>query len=261
MMNGTVIGSATPIVSDIPTGETNSTMTKDIGAFTTFMQALTANFGRNGTAAGLMVSAGASPTARRTSLKLHMIDGIVNASSISGALSELGVPHGHPCPDGRGQLPADQHPERPQPLHRPLPRGRLRHHGRPLPSDVHPLGRRGGSDGPGAHRLRLLRRPSLGGPVDVHRRRLHIPRGQDPPRRERDRRSRNLHHRRPSRLPEHGDPGAARLGHLCPRRASSAPDPVTYGILAALGVAVVVGSVYLYRLRRDLDRRKRGSSR
>ena len=59
------------------------------------MQALTSNFGRNGTAAGLMVSAGASFTATE-SLKLHMIDGIVNASSTSAALSDLGVPTNTP---------------------------------------------------------------------------------------------------------------------------------------------------------------------
>jgi membrane-bound serine protease (ClpP class) len=95
MMNGTVIGSATPIVSDIPTGETNTTMTKDIDAFTSLMQALTDNFGRNGTATGLMVSGGVSYGAT-DALRLHVIDGIVNASSVAGALSDLGVPSGAP---------------------------------------------------------------------------------------------------------------------------------------------------------------------
>src|SRR2546430_3177492 len=39
MVPGTVIGSATPIVSGIPTGEENTTLTKDINAFTAYMQA------------------------------------------------------------------------------------------------------------------------------------------------------------------------------------------------------------------------------
>ncbi len=36
------------------------------------------------------------------------------------------------------------------------------------------------------------------------------------------------------------------------------PNPVTFGILAVLAVLIVIGSIYLYRLRRDLDRRKTG---
>jgi len=47
MVPGTVIGSATPIVSGIPTGEENTTLTKDINAFTAYMQALTGSHGRN----------------------------------------------------------------------------------------------------------------------------------------------------------------------------------------------------------------------
>ncbi len=41
MEPGTTIGSATPIVSGIPTGEENSTMTKDINAFSSYMETLT----------------------------------------------------------------------------------------------------------------------------------------------------------------------------------------------------------------------------
>src|SRR5438445_12892335 len=37
MVPGTVIGSATPIVSGIPTGEENTTLAKDINAFTQYM--------------------------------------------------------------------------------------------------------------------------------------------------------------------------------------------------------------------------------
>src|SRR5208283_2611875 len=95
MANGTVIGSATPIVSDIPTGEENATITKDIDGFTAYMQALTSSFDRNGTATGLMVSNGVSYVASEA-LKLDVINGIVNSTSVAGALAEIGVPAGTP---------------------------------------------------------------------------------------------------------------------------------------------------------------------
>jgi len=60
MVPGTVIGSATPIVSGIPTGEENTTLTKDINAFTAYMQALTGSHNRNATATALMVARGVS---------------------------------------------------------------------------------------------------------------------------------------------------------------------------------------------------------
>src|SRR5438445_10651918 len=41
MLPGTVIGAATPIVSGIPTGEENSTLSKDIGAFKAYMITIT----------------------------------------------------------------------------------------------------------------------------------------------------------------------------------------------------------------------------
>jgi membrane-bound serine protease (ClpP class) len=85
MANGTVIGSATP----------GSTSTEDVNGFTAYMEALTSSFNRNSTAAGLMVSNGTSYVASEA-LKLHVISGIVNASSVSGALSLLGVPAGTP---------------------------------------------------------------------------------------------------------------------------------------------------------------------
>src|SRR5256712_9551835 len=56
MMPGTVIGAATPIVSGIPTGEENSTLSKDIGAFKAYMITLTGSYHRNATAAALMVN-------------------------------------------------------------------------------------------------------------------------------------------------------------------------------------------------------------
>src|SRR6266516_6227554 len=56
MMPGTVIRAATPIVSGIPTGEENSTLSKDIGAFKAYMITLTGSHHRNATAAALMVT-------------------------------------------------------------------------------------------------------------------------------------------------------------------------------------------------------------
>jgi membrane-bound serine protease (ClpP class) len=85
MANGTVIGSATP----------SSTSSEDVDGFTAYMQALTSSFDRNFTAAGLMVSNGTSYVATEA-LKLHVINGIVNSSSVAGALSAIGVPAGTP---------------------------------------------------------------------------------------------------------------------------------------------------------------------
>jgi membrane protein implicated in regulation of membrane protease activity len=52
-------------------------------------------------------------------------------------------------------------------------------------------------------------------------------------------------------------PGAIAPGIVPPANISS-PTPVTYAILAVLAVLIVIGSVYLYRMRRDLDSRKQG---
>jgi membrane-bound serine protease (ClpP class) len=60
MIPGTVIGSATPIVSGIPTGEENTTLTKDISAFTQYMITLTKHNSRNYNATALMVTKGVS---------------------------------------------------------------------------------------------------------------------------------------------------------------------------------------------------------
>jgi len=95
MVNGTTIGSATPIVSGIPTGEVNSTMAKDISAFTQYMEALTEANGRNSTATGLMVSSGLSYTVG-SAVKYDVITAMLNATTIQGALLELGVPSSTP---------------------------------------------------------------------------------------------------------------------------------------------------------------------
>ncbi len=90
MVNGTAIGSATPIVSGIPTGEENTTMTKDISALTTYMQALTRANGRNETATGLMVSRGKSYTDVQA-LKYNVITNATSATSVDQALQWLKV--------------------------------------------------------------------------------------------------------------------------------------------------------------------------
>jgi len=95
MVPGTVIGSATPIVSGIPTGEENSTLTKDISAFTNYMQSLTETNHRNATATGLMVVHGKSYTDLQA-IKYDIINARLNATSVAGALQELGVPASTP---------------------------------------------------------------------------------------------------------------------------------------------------------------------
>jgi len=90
MMNGTVIGSATPVLGTFPTGDSNTT-----AAFTAYMQALASNFGRNATATGLMVSAGASYVDQQA-LSLHVINGVIDSSTVSGALLQLGAPANTP---------------------------------------------------------------------------------------------------------------------------------------------------------------------
>jgi membrane-bound serine protease (ClpP class) len=95
MEPGTTIGSATPIVSGIPTGEENSTMTKDINAFESYMMTLTQSNGRNETATALMVTHGVSYP-DDAALRDHVINGIINSSTLQGALTYLGVPASTP---------------------------------------------------------------------------------------------------------------------------------------------------------------------
>lgn len=105
MEPGTTIGSATPIVSGIPTGEENTTLTKDINAFTSYMMTLTHANGRNETATGLMVTAGKSYPYDKA-LQYHVIDGVINSTTLAGALSYLGVPASAPIntPDIRASF-------------------------------------------------------------------------------------------------------------------------------------------------------------
>lgn len=105
MEPGTTIGSATPIVSGIPIGEVNTTLTKDINAFTSYMQTLTRAHGRNQTATGLMVTAGKSYPDDKA-LRYHVVDGVIDSTTLQGALTFLGVPATTPVntPDTRSSL-------------------------------------------------------------------------------------------------------------------------------------------------------------
>src|SRR2546422_3224540 len=93
MIPGTLIGSATPIVSGIPTGEENTTLTKDINAFTTYMVALTKHNGRNWNATALMVTKGVSyecgTVTSCTALKEGVIDTVLPANNTQQALTMM----------------------------------------------------------------------------------------------------------------------------------------------------------------------------
>ena len=95
MVPGTVIGSATPIVSGIPTGEENTTLTKDINAFATYMSTLTQDHGRNANATMAMVTHGVSYScgtfASCSALQMNVINQVLNANSTSQALTLLGA--------------------------------------------------------------------------------------------------------------------------------------------------------------------------
>jgi len=91
MVPGTVIGSATPIVSGIPTGEENTTLTKDINAFTQYMTALTGSHGRNATNAALMVTHGVSYDCQTvpscSARQKGVVDQVLPANSTQQALT------------------------------------------------------------------------------------------------------------------------------------------------------------------------------
>src|SRR6266566_1024395 len=96
MVPGTVIGAATPIVSGIPTGEENSTLSKDIGAFKAYMITLTGSHHRNATAAALMVTPPAQTYDCQTynscaAQRLGVINRVLNANNTQQALTLLGA--------------------------------------------------------------------------------------------------------------------------------------------------------------------------
>src|SRR6266849_2593464 len=94
MVPSTVIGSATPIVSGIPTGQENTTFTKDISAFTQYMVSITPGY-RNATATALMVTGGRSYSCQTyTSCyawQQHVVDVVLNVSSTQDALTAMGA--------------------------------------------------------------------------------------------------------------------------------------------------------------------------
>ncbi len=92
MVNGTVIGSATPV---LPALSDPTELRKDINAFSTYMATLTNSFpARNGTAAALMVTNGTAYDNFQAT-KLHVVDDTLKASaSVRDALGAgpIGVP-------------------------------------------------------------------------------------------------------------------------------------------------------------------------
>jgi membrane-bound serine protease (ClpP class) len=89
MVNGTVIGSATPV---LPLGSDPTTLTKDINGFATYMAAITNAHGRNGTAAAQMVTNGVSYTETQA-LDLNVITNKTSSLTVRGSLAYLGVPN------------------------------------------------------------------------------------------------------------------------------------------------------------------------
>src|SRR6059058_1302019 len=89
MIPGTLIGSATPIVYGIPTGEENTTLTKDINGFSSFMISITPSY-RNSNATALMVTKGRSYSCQSINsceaLNNHVVDKVINVSSTNDAL-------------------------------------------------------------------------------------------------------------------------------------------------------------------------------
>ena len=95
MVPGTVIGSATPIVSGIPLGQENSTFQKDLNAFTKYMTTLTGSHGRNVTATAQMVTGGVSFDCQTVNacyaFQQHVINQRLNANSTQQALTAIGA--------------------------------------------------------------------------------------------------------------------------------------------------------------------------
>ena len=87
---GTTIGSATPIVYGIPTGEENTTLRKDISGFAAYMVSITPSY-RYSNATALMVTQGRSYSCQSINnceaLNDHVVDNAYNVSSTNDALS------------------------------------------------------------------------------------------------------------------------------------------------------------------------------
>ena len=91
MANQTVIGSATPV---LPPLSDPTELRKDIAGFSEYMKAITEGFGRNGTAAAQMVTNGTSYT-NTEATDLHVVDGTLTGTSLSlrDALAALPSPY------------------------------------------------------------------------------------------------------------------------------------------------------------------------
>ncbi len=89
---GTTIGSATPIVYGIPIGEENTTLRKDINGFASFMISITPSY-RNSNNTALMVTQGKSYSCQAygncEALNSHVVDTVLNVTSTSAALTDI----------------------------------------------------------------------------------------------------------------------------------------------------------------------------
>jgi len=94
---GTTIGSATPIVYGIPTGEENSTLTKDINGFAAYMRSIT-HPPRNPNATEAMVRKGVSydciSLTQCNALQQGVIDKVIPGPSVDQAVTQAGAPPG-----------------------------------------------------------------------------------------------------------------------------------------------------------------------
>ncbi|TMI29765.1 nodulation protein NfeD [Candidatus Bathyarchaeota archaeon] len=89
MVRGTVIGSATPV---LPPFSDPSELRKDIDAFSKYMQTITRYWGRNDTATALMVTNGTSYT-DADAARLGVINGTLAGPSVRNALAQLPAPY------------------------------------------------------------------------------------------------------------------------------------------------------------------------
>src|SRR6266581_3450579 len=97
MVNQTVIGSATPV---LPPLSDPTELRKDIAGFSEYMKAITEGFGRNGTAAAQMVINGTSYT-NTEATNLHVVDGTLTGTSLSLRDALAALPSPYTVPDAQ----------------------------------------------------------------------------------------------------------------------------------------------------------------
>src|SRR5713101_741215 len=95
--NQTVIGSATPV---LPPLSDPTELRKDIAGFSEYMKAITEGFGRNGTAAAQMVTNGTSYT-NTEATNLHVVDGTLTGTSLSLRDALAALPSPYTVPDAQ----------------------------------------------------------------------------------------------------------------------------------------------------------------